>query len=123
MTTSLFTTTLMVSFLVVAAPHLIPCPVDPRTLADGPDPRRRRRRRAPEEETCNDVMSEERIRKKALEDKLNPKRECPVPKPGGLIGQVLRWKGDKGDEDGDGMGVQRKVREARIRKENKDDEQ
>jgi cytochrome c oxidase assembly factor 2 len=102
MTTSLFTTTLMVSFLVVAAPHVLPCPVDPRTLADSPDPtgnRRRRRRKSTEEETCNDVMSEERLRRKQLEDKLAPKRECPVPKPGGLIGQVLGWKGEKGDAD------------------------
>jgi cytochrome c oxidase assembly factor 2 len=93
MTTSLFTTTLMVSFLVVAAPHLIPCPVDPRTLTDSADPtgqnRRRRRRRLPEEETCNDVMSEERRRRQLIEERLAAKRECPVPKPGGLIGQVL----------------------------------
>jgi cytochrome c oxidase assembly factor 2 len=99
MTTSLFTTTLMVSFLVVAAPHLIPCPVDPRTLADSPDPtgenRRRRRRRLPEDETCNDIMSEERRKRKLLEEKLAPKRECPVPKPGGLIGQVLGLKEEK----------------------------
>jgi cytochrome c oxidase assembly factor 2 len=102
MTTSLFTTTLMVSFLVVAAPHLIPCPVDPRTLADSPDPtgenRRRRRRRLPEDETCNDIMSDERRKRKLLEEKLAPKRECPVPKPGGLIGQVLGLKEEK-DED------------------------
>ncbi|KAH8728587.1 hypothetical protein GQ44DRAFT_674905 [Phaeosphaeriaceae sp. PMI808] len=75
MTTSLFTTTLMISFLVVAAPHLLPCPVDPRTFADSADPTseaRRARRR----------------------EKLAPKRECPVPKPGGLMGQVLGWKED-----------------------------
>ncbi|CAE7199718.1 hypothetical protein P3342_010301 [Pyrenophora teres f. teres] len=100
MTTSLFTTTLMVSFLVVAAPHLIPCPVDPRTLADSADPtgeRRRRRRKLPEDETCNDIMREERRRKFLLEEKLAAKRECPVPKPGGLIGQVLGVEGDEGE--------------------------
>ncbi|PVI03585.1 hypothetical protein DM02DRAFT_557679 [Periconia macrospinosa] len=103
MTMSLFTSTLMVSFLVVATPHLLPCPVDPRTLADSatPDaltgePRRRRRRRVPAEETCNDVMSGEQIkRKEAEEDRVTPKRECPVPKPGGLIGQVLGLKSDQ----------------------------
>ncbi|RMZ72407.1 alpha-13-mannosyltransferase (Alg3) [Pyrenophora seminiperda CCB06] len=92
MTTSLFTTTLMVSFLVVAAPHIMPCPVDPRTLTDAADPtgeRRRRRRRIPEDESCNDVMREERRKRQLLEEKLAARRECPVPKPGGLIGQVL----------------------------------
>lgn len=107
MTTSLFTTTLMVSFLVVAAPHVLPCPVDPRTLADAADPtgenRRRRRRRLAEDETCNDVMSEERMRRKQLEEKLSPKRECPVPKPGGLIGQVLGLKGEAEEDDRDSI--------------------
>lgn len=99
MTTSLFTTTLMVSFLVVAAPHLIPCPVDPRTLADSADPtgetRRRRRRRIlkaeddDDDETCAEGLSEETKRRLALRERLRAPRECPVPKPGGLIGTVL----------------------------------
>jgi cytochrome c oxidase assembly factor 2 len=89
MTASLFTTTLMVSFLVVAAPHLIPCPVDPRTLNDSADPTKRRRRRRPveSEEEGADGLGEERRR--MIEERLNPKRECPIPKPGGLVGQVL----------------------------------
>lgn len=89
----------MVSFLVVAAPHLIPCPVDPRTLADSADPtgqnRRRPRRKAPEDDTCNDVLSDERQRRLQMEQKLASKRECPVPKPGGLIGQVLGLKAEE----------------------------
>lgn len=125
MTTSLFTTTLMVSFLVVAAPHLIPCPVDPRTLADAPDPtgqnRRRRRRKAPDEETCNDVMSEERRRKQLLDDKLNPRRECPVPKPGGLIGQVLGLK--EAGEDVDRISIKSRVESARRDAQSKNDDQ
>jgi cytochrome c oxidase assembly factor 2 len=103
MTTSLFGTTLMVSFLVVAAPHLIPCPVDPRTLADSADPtgenRRRRRRRLPEDESCNGVLSEERRKQRLIEEKLAAKRECPVPKPGGLIGQVLGVQDDESKEE------------------------
>jgi cytochrome c oxidase assembly factor 2 len=43
-------------------------------------------------------MSDERRKRKLLEEKLAPKRECPVPKPGGLIGQVLGLKEEK-DED------------------------
>ncbi|CAN9211797.1 unnamed protein product [Alternaria alternata] len=103
MTTSLFGTTLMVSFLVVAAPHLIPCPVDPRTLADSPDPtgenRRRRRRRISEDESYNEGMSLERRRQRLLEEKLAAKRECPVPKPGGLIGQVLGVQDEESKEE------------------------
>jgi cytochrome c oxidase assembly factor 2 len=99
---SLFTTTLMFSFLVVAAPHIMPCPVDPRTLADSADPtgenRRRRRRRIPEDESCNDAMSEDRRRRRLIEEKLAAKRECPVPKPGGLIGQVLGVKAEEEQE-------------------------
>jgi cytochrome c oxidase assembly factor 2 len=93
----------MVSFLVVAAPHLIPCPVDPRTLADSPDPtgenRRRRRRRISEDESCNEGMSLERRRQRLLEEKLAAKRECPVPKPGGLIGQVLGVQDEESKEE------------------------
>jgi cytochrome c oxidase assembly factor 2 len=114
MTTSLFTTTLMVSFLVVAAPHVLPCPVDPRTLADSPDPtgtRRRRRRAVPEDDTCNDIMNDDRMRKKQLEDKLAPKRECPVPKPGGLIGQVLGLKEDR--EEPETVSITSRVEKAR----------
>lgn len=95
MTASLFTTTLMVSFLVVAAPHLIPCPVDPRTLNDSADPTKRRRRRRPvesEEGEESDVLSED-ARRKMVEERMNPKRECPIPKPGGLVGQVLGMTG------------------------------
>ncbi|EOA87657.1 uncharacterized protein SETTUDRAFT_169069 [Exserohilum turcica Et28A] len=93
MTTSLFTSTLMISFLVVAAPHILPCPVDPRTLADSADPtgesRRRRRRRISEGDTSDDAVGEEPRQQQFIERKLAAKRECPVPKPGGLIGQVL----------------------------------
>jgi cytochrome c oxidase assembly factor 2 len=95
MTASLFTTTLMVSFLVVAAPHLIPCPVDPRTLNDSADPTKRRRRRRPvesEEGEENGVLGED-ARRKMIEERMNPRRECPIPKPGGLVGQVLGMTG------------------------------
>ncbi|KAL5113416.1 hypothetical protein ACEQ8H_008713 [Pleosporales sp. CAS-2024a] len=99
MTTSLFTTTLMVSFLVVAAPHLIPCPVDPRTHADSPDAtgqtRRRRRRSVAAGDTCSGVASDPDGHKMPLlDDPLAPRRECPVPKPGGLIARVLGLKGE-----------------------------
>lgn len=114
---SLFTTTLAVSFLVVATPHLLPCPVDPRALADSPDPDalsgqpKRRRRRILKDETCNDIMSEERRKMKEAEEWATPKRECPVPKPGGLIGQVLGLK--KAEEEEEQTSVTTQVQRAR----------
>ncbi|KAF2467657.1 uncharacterized protein BDR25DRAFT_266615 [Lindgomyces ingoldianus] len=126
MTTSLFTTTLMISFLVVATPHFLPCPVDNRALADSADPDalsgqpRRRRRKVPREETCNDVMSEERRNQKELGEWSTPKRECPVPKPGGLIGQVLGVRKEDEGEDGE---ITREVRKARCRVISKDGEE
>ncbi|KAF1948875.1 hypothetical protein CC80DRAFT_482194 [Byssothecium circinans] len=125
MTMSLFTSTLMVSFVVVAAPHLLPCPVDPRTLADSADPdalsgepRKRRRRRISREETCNDVMSEERRKVKEVDEWATPKREreCPVPKPGGLIGQVLGLKKESDGREEEDSVTRQVVRVRRNRK-------
>jgi cytochrome c oxidase assembly factor 2 len=106
MTTSLFTTTLMVSFLVVATPHLLPCPVDPRTLTDSADPdalsgepRRRRRRRIPRDEASNNAVGDERQKADGADEWARPKRECPVPKPSGLIGQVLGLRKDADDAE------------------------
>jgi cytochrome c oxidase assembly factor 2 len=126
MTTSLFTTTLMVSFLVVAAPHLIPCPVDPRTLTDSVDPvtgeiRRRRRRKLSEDNIGENAVSEQSRRQKLIEEKLSPKRECPVPKPGGLIGQVLGWK--EADRDAESVSITSRVEKARRETQSKNDDQ
>lgn len=128
MTTSLFTTTLMISFLVVATPHILPCPVDPRTLTDSenPDalsgePRRRRRRKIPRDETCNDAMSEERRKQRQADEWAVPKRECPVPKPGGLIGQVLGIK--KEDVDEEEASVTKHVERARWKTRSRDGDQ
>ena len=87
-TSTLFTTTLAVSFLVVGLPHLLPCPVDRRQFADsveGPDGKVKRRRKREEvvEEDVNATDVDENGRKK---------RECPVPKPGGFVGQVMGFE-------------------------------
>ncbi|KAK7187638.1 hypothetical protein PSPO01_06372 [Paraphaeosphaeria sporulosa] len=125
-TMSLFTTTLAVSFLVVATPHLLPCPVDPRALADSADPDalsgqpKRRRRRILKEETCNDIMGEERRKMKDVEEWAIPKRECPVPKPGGLIGQVLGLK--KTEEEEEQISVTTQVQRARRKPTSADGE-
>jgi len=90
-TGTLFTTTLAVSFLVVALPHFLPCPVDHRQHADTiemPDGSiKRRRRRRPSTDQGVAEGGEEMDAVAALgEDKPN---KCPVPKPGGLVGQIM----------------------------------
>lgn len=75
----------------------------------------------PEEETCNDVMSEERRKKIQLEERLTPKRECPVPKPGGLIGQVLGLK--EAGEDVERISIRSRVESARKEAQSKKDDQ
>ncbi|KAK4126218.1 hypothetical protein N657DRAFT_569327 [Parathielavia appendiculata] len=112
MTSSLFATTVLASFLVVALPHILPCPA-PRRRAyyadDGGDSmssslsgssRRVRRRRR--EEDGNDPGTttvggggdgaeyENEIRRRVRGPQ---KRECPVPKPGGILGEWLRFHG------------------------------
>ncbi|KAK4999874.1 hypothetical protein LTR66_001185 [Elasticomyces elasticus] len=95
-TSTLFTTCLAVSFLVVGMPHILPCPVNPRKFADStpdqapssPDDASapRRRRRKPEATRTMDGEQD------GMANLSVPKRECPVPKPGGLVGQVLGFK-------------------------------
>ncbi|KAL2349707.1 hypothetical protein BJ546DRAFT_1017219 [Cryomyces antarcticus] len=116
LTTSLFTTTLLVSFLVVGMPHVLPCPVDTRQYADGPgsypadaatvdstagispDTQRRRRRRrvgtkaedvGVDAGTSTDGASDE---EDVREGSRRRRRECPVPKPGGLVGQIMGFR-------------------------------
>lgn len=91
-TGTLFTATLAVSFLVVALPHMLPCPVDRRGYADTiemPDGtiKRRRRRQKPAEE--DEGKKEEAL---TTVDASRPPRECPVPKPGGLVGQMMGFE-------------------------------
>jgi cytochrome c oxidase assembly factor 2 len=132
MTTSLFSTTLLISFLVVATPHILPCPV-PAARADAADPdarpRRRRRKCLQRDENGNVVPavaatdSEELIaiggrREKdgdssaegSKDERRALGRECPVPKPGGLVGQILGFKKE------DGGGVPRVIRVEPVRR-------
>jgi cytochrome c oxidase assembly factor 2 len=93
MTSSLFATTVAASFFVVTMPHILPCPVPAVKRADG------------------DVVVDENGRRKVWRCKTGPevkdgivqfpseadteydtkrtKRECPVPKPGGILGEWL----------------------------------
>ncbi|KAI9821628.1 MAG: hypothetical protein M1827_002209 [Pycnora praestabilis] len=99
LTTSLFTTTLAISFLVVGMPHILPCPAGPRTdFADGEmsgDGRRKRRRRRVEKQVKEGNVMDEGLPGNSAEENLPmvPRaRECPVPKPGGVVGGILGFK-------------------------------
>ncbi|KAL8652117.1 MAG: hypothetical protein Q9226_004401 [Calogaya cf. arnoldii] len=101
MTTSLFGTTLLISFLVVGMPHIFPCPA-PRTqfadyeITEDGKQRRRRRPSSKVSETENgavhqtNVVTQEQVMAEKEQEALRKKaHECPVPKPGGRIGEML----------------------------------
>ncbi|KAI0013110.1 hypothetical protein F4779DRAFT_613982 [Xylariaceae sp. FL0662B] len=105
MTSSLFATTVAASFFVVGLPHLLPCPAPRVAYADSetaPDGTKRRRRRRPQPAEVRDGIaqfessgssgtSEEDFARAAAarRSRREKKRECPVPKPGGAIGELM----------------------------------
>ncbi|KAI9724153.1 MAG: hypothetical protein M1812_000872 [Candelaria pacifica] len=112
LTTSLFTTTLLASFLVVGLPHILPCPVNTGTeYAEGEmrgDGQRRRRRRSrpslPREtiSTSGEVPEDRSPDERLVVDKT---RECPVPKPGGRVGKMLGFTEQAGDQQARGTRI------------------
>ncbi|KAL2840972.1 putative alpha-1,3-mannosyltransferase [Aspergillus pseudoustus] len=112
-TTGLFAGTLLASLMVVGIPHVFPCPAPRRTFADsemimttgGQQIQRvRRRRRKDVEPTAQDeslpartpLASEEEVstflqleEEAALLSK--PGRECPIPKPTGMLDTEIDW--------------------------------
>lgn len=98
MTSSLFATTAIASFFVVALPHVLPCPAPRVTYADGEiiedqNGRKRRRRRSPTQdaEVKDGVVEFKTIAEVDFIGK-EGKRECPVPKPGGIVGELLGFR-------------------------------
>lgn len=116
-TTSLFAATLLASFFIVGVPHIFPCPAPRHTLADSDtivtsDGRIRKRRRkiteppeqvqsiestgpTPDSSQADELATFRQMEKeaKALE---KTGRECPVPKPRGIVGQILGFEEGKG---------------------------
>lgn len=92
-----------VSFLVVGLPHVLPCPVPRTSFADSEmteDGRRRRKRRtSPQEGTTNKTEAAQAAKNETGIKTTEPiseaemmreqSRECPVPKPTGIIGRVF----------------------------------
>lgn len=110
LTSSLFATTLLASFLVVGLPHVIPCPAPRIAYADsemdteGVPKRRKRRRNCPNAARSG---NEGLDGTKELDDRLiagveetQLRRECPVPKPSGILGEILGFKSDSRDGKG-----------------------
>ena len=95
MTSSLFATTVLASFFVVALPHVFPCPVPRTKYADGEvvvdeNGRRKRWRRIDTPQVTDGIVQ---FNQDTLDDSNNgaskSRRECPVPKPGGMLGEWL----------------------------------
>ncbi|KAL9008348.1 MAG: hypothetical protein Q9173_006518 [Seirophora scorigena] len=106
-TTSLFGLTFAASFLVVGLPHIVPCPVPRTQFADTEiteDGKRRRRRRVSVENPdagsslspSHTAVEQDVAMTEEERDALTKKaHECPVPKPGGRIGELLGFIKDE----------------------------
>ncbi|ROW05304.1 hypothetical protein VSDG_00114 [Cytospora chrysosperma] len=99
MTSSLFATTMLGSFFVVALPHILPCPSPRVTYADGEiiedENGRRRRRRRPQVQAHNPgVVQLDNVTQEDLVEQQGKRgrHECPVPKPGGKLGELLGFR-------------------------------
>lgn len=141
MTSSLFATTVLASFLVVALPHILPCPAPRRAYADGGDMStmqqdqqqnsgvvRRVRRRSRGESSPREGGvggsgmvggggGEDGVGVVEFRPRSSPSlpseggergakrrggRECPVPKPGGILGEWLGFHAGAGGGGGGG---------------------
>ena len=93
MTSSLFATTVAASFFVVALPHILPCPVPATKFADGDvvvdENGRRKVWRCRDRPEVKDGIAQFPSDVDAEYDTKRTKRECPVPKPGGMLGEWL----------------------------------
>lgn len=110
MTSSLFATTMIASFFVVTLPHVLPCPAPRITYADGEiiqdENGRKRRRRRPvsqEPEAKDGILQFNNIAHQDLVDldSRKSRRECPLPKPGGKIGELLGFNKMSNDDTKD----------------------
>ncbi|KAF4513632.1 hypothetical protein G6O67_000880 [Ophiocordyceps sinensis] len=105
MTSSLFATTVVASFFVVALPHVLPCPVPRTRFADGEvivddNGRRKRWKKIEAPESKNAIVQFGQPTDDGSCDATGQtRRECPVPKPGGILGEWLGFR-PKNDETG-----------------------
>ena len=95
----------LLSFFVVALPHFLPCPAPRGVYADDGEiidakGRKRRRRRPQDVEVKNGVAQFDNASENE-DHQGKSRRECPVPKPSGVLGQLLGVKKTNNDRDGD----------------------
>lgn len=102
LTTSLFSTTLLVSFLVVALPHILPCHAPRVRFADAESEvagrdncQNQPRDGAQDADATSDGNSNVvKIISDGEQSALRRKgHECPVPKPQGFVGRMLGFNG------------------------------
>jgi cytochrome c oxidase assembly factor 2 len=105
MTSSLFATTVAASFFVVGLPHILPCPSPRVAFADGEamvdeNGKRRRKRRANPEIKDGIVQFDKSIEEEISEStRRTAKNVCPVPKPGGMLGELLGFHKTKSEDE------------------------
>ncbi|KAJ5152350.1 hypothetical protein N7492_010645 [Penicillium capsulatum] len=121
-TTGLFAGTLLASLVVVGLPHLFPCPAPRRTYADSSEmtitadgqqvPRLRRRRRKDVDTSSDAVRPDHPMPSGPVDEEVTTffqteeeavkmahnGRECPVPKPKGVLGELLGFRDAHGSD-------------------------
>jgi cytochrome c oxidase assembly factor 2 len=107
LTSSLFATTLLASFLVVGLPHVIPCPAPRIAFADGEmstdgTTKWRKRRKSPDP-GLGGVNDSKKLEDRLIDDEENledgvdvtrPPRECLIPKLDGIARDILGFNND-----------------------------
>lgn len=124
-TTSLFTTTLALSFLIVGLPHVLPCPA-PRVMfadesrSDPPSNRQKHQMSTATDDVEGSVgdrihegakhcehesgRAQARIGSEETQRLQAKAHECPVPKPSGRLGQLLGFTPSAdGSKEGTGL--------------------
>ncbi|KAF8421191.1 hypothetical protein EV426DRAFT_218511 [Tirmania nivea] len=107
-TTSLFSTTLALAFMVVAVPHVLPCPVRRPPGAYRADA-------SGSQEEEGDIFYKdggEEAKEKRRRRRRGEGRKCPIPRGGGggLVEELRRWTG----ETSEGKVVKEVVFEERL---------
>ncbi|KAJ6005885.1 hypothetical protein N7451_003829 [Penicillium sp. IBT 35674x] len=90
-TMSLFAGTLLASLVVVGMPHVFPCPAPRRTFADSEMTITADGQQVPQVTTFFQMEEE-------AEKLTHIGHECPVPKPKGVLGELLGFHNARGSE-------------------------
>ncbi|POS88309.1 hypothetical protein EPUL_000362 [Erysiphe pulchra] len=93
LTSSLFATTLFASFFVVVLPHILPCPAS-KPVAFNDDGTIRRLSNQKQRDKSDEQGKYPSIESEVVDIQLKnlEKRQCPLPKPRGLLETLFRFK-------------------------------